>query len=269
MTGLPPHTALRLVEAVAAAGVLLGSLERLARPRELADSSLASWPVLRLRHPRYAFGLTGAALHPVVAYPAVLWLVAARAAAGACLLAPGTAPRPLHVALLSVVVASGAALGLRGAGGGEGSDQVLRIIFATLLLVALHPTAAVERLGLWFLALQACLAYFVSGIYKVTSRPWQDGTGLTGILSTRCYGHPGVATWLTAHPATTTWLSRGVSTAETLFPLILLAPAPLVPLALAAGALFHLACAAVMGLNCFVWAFTALYPAVAWAALGP
>ncbi|MEU7132151.1 hypothetical protein [Streptomyces sp. NPDC046261] len=266
MSPLAPHTALRLVETLAAVGVLVSSLECLARPRTLTDTSLAAWPVLRLRHPRYAVGLAGTLLTPVVAYPAVLYLVAVRAAAATCLI-PAAVHGPAHVALLAVVVASSMALGLRGVYGGEGADQILKLTFCVLLLVSVHPTATAARTGLWFLALQACLAYFASGIYKVTSPVWLDGTALTGVLSTRCYGHRWVAARLTAHPAAARWLSRSLSVSETLFPLVLVAPASWLPAFLAFGAAFHLACAAVMGLNCFLWAFTALYPAVAYVVL--
>ncbi|GHF60367.1 hypothetical protein GCM10010218_47230 [Streptomyces mashuensis] len=264
-TAYTAYTALRLVEVLASAGVLLGSLERLARPRALDDASLASWPVLRLRRPGYATGVTGAVLTPLVAYPAVLGLHGLRAAAAAGCLWPTAGP--VHAALLGLVVVTGAVLTLRGGQGGEGADQLLRIVFCALLLAAVHPTATTARLVLWFLALQVCLAYFVSGLYKVTSRTWLDGSALTGILTTRAYGHPAVAARLLAHPAATRWLSRAVSLAETLFPLVLLAPPAWLPLFLAAGLAFHVACAALMGLNCFVWAFASAYPAVAYVVL--
>ncbi|MCF3102277.1 hypothetical protein IPZ58_11850 [Streptomyces roseoverticillatus] len=263
---LDPATALRLTEALAATGVLLGSLEYLARPHVLADTSLAGWPVLRLRHPRYATGVLGAALSRTVAYPGVLGVLAVRTAAAACLIAAWF-HGVVHTALLTIVVVTTVALVLRGLGGGEGADQVLRITFCVLLLTALHPTAATMRLALWFLALQAGLAYFSSGIHKLTSPVWLDGTGLTGVLRTRRYGHWRLGAALAAHPSLARWASRGVSLAETLFPLVLIAPPSWLPAFLGLGVLFHLGCAVVMGLNCFVWAFTALYPAIAYAVL--
>ncbi|GHD98425.1 hypothetical protein [Streptomyces alanosinicus] len=263
---LAPAAALRLTEVLAATGVLLGSLEYLARPRTLADTSLSSWPILRLRHPRYATGLLGVTLSRTVAYPRVLAVLAIRAAAAACLITTEF-DGAVHTVLLATVVVTTMTLVVRGLGGGEGADQVLRITFCALLLTDLHPTATTTRLTLWFLALQACLAYFSSGIHKVTSPVWLDGTGLTGVLRTRRYGHWRLGAALAAHPALARWASRGVGLTETLFPLVLIAPPSWLPVLLALGVLFHLACAVIMGLNCFVWAFTALYPAVAYVVL--
>ncbi|WP_269855538.1 hypothetical protein [Streptomyces sp. RPT161] len=263
---LAPAAALRLTEVLAAAGVLLCSLEYLARPQMLADTSLSSWPVLRLRRPRFATGALGAALSRTVSYPRVLAVLAVRAAAAASLI-PTELHGAVHTALLATIVVSTAALNLRGLSGGEGADQVMRITFCVLLLTAVHPTTATIRLALWFLALQACLAYLVSGIYKLTSPVWRDGTGLACVLRTRRYGHWRLGATLTAHPALARTASLGVSLLETAFPLVLIAPASWLPVFLGAGLLFHLGCAAITGLNCFVWAFTALYPAVAYVVL--
>ncbi|PHQ53356.1 hypothetical protein BLA24_01795 [Streptomyces cinnamoneus] len=145
----------------------------------------------------------------MAAYPAVLWLLTTRAAAAALLPAP--LPARAHAAALAVVVGTGAVMSLRGTYGGESADQMLELVFCALLLAALRPTPAAPRLVLWFLALNACLAYATSGIYKVTSGAWRDGTNLTGVLSTRCHGDRRVAAWLTAHPVGAKWLSRGVA----------------------------------------------------------
>ncbi|WP_051857752.1 hypothetical protein [Streptomyces cellulosae] len=263
---LSAPTALHLVEALAASGVVISCLEQLARPQALKDSFLAGWPVLRLSHPRYAAGLAGTVLTPVASYPGILWLITARASAAACLI-----PAPLHglphAALLAVVVATTLAMTARRTYGGEGSDQLVKIIFCTLLLAAARPTPTTMQLALWFLAAQAALAYFSAGIHKATSRTWWDGSALTGVLTTRTFGNQRLAAWLTTHPTTARWLSRSVGPAETLFPLVLVAPPTWLPVFLALGAGFHLSCAIVMGLDCFLWAFTALYPAIAYTVL--
>jgi hypothetical protein len=267
---LSADAALRATKVLASIGVLISSLELLARPDLLADSSLLSWPVVRLRHRWTSHGRMGRAADSLLAYPGLRWLFGARALAAAALIvvpAPIPVPGPVHVLLLCIVVASMAIQPLRTPFGGEGSDQVSLIVFTTLLLVSLRPTATAMQLGLWFIALQGCLAYFVSGIYKVTGPMWRDGTGLIGVLGTRTFGNPTLATWLGAHARTTRWLSRGMSLSETLFPLVLLAPSSWLPFFLIGGVAFHLTCAVVMGLNCFVWAFVATYPAITYVVL--
>jgi hypothetical protein len=259
--------ALVATQILASIGVLISSLELLARPDLLADSSLVSWPVIRLRHRWTSHGRTGRAADLLLAPPGLRWLLGARALAAATLIVVPVAvpaPDPVRVLLLGVVVAGVAIQAFRAPFGGEGADQVSLIVLTTLLLVSLRPTATAMQLGLWFLALQACLAYFASGIYKVTARMWLDGTALIGVLGTRSYGTPTLAAWLGARAATARWLSRGMSLSETLFPLVLVAPASWLPFFLAWGVAFHLTCAVVMGLNCFAWAFIATYPAIAY-----
>jgi hypothetical protein len=166
------------------------------------------------------------------------------------------------VVLLAIIVVSSAAMMLRTTYGLEGSDQLLGILFMTLLLVAIHPSATAMRMGLWFLALQACLAYFTSGIYKVTSRIWWDGAALIGILGTRSYGNERLALWFGEHLGLTKWSSRAFVLSETAFPLVLACPPGWLPWFLAWGIGFHVTCAVIMGLDGFVWAFLATYPAI-------
>jgi hypothetical protein len=52
---------------------------------------------------------------------------------------------------------------------------------------------------------------------------------------------------------------------ECAFPLVVIAPFPLMVVLLSLGMLFHLLCAVIMGLNSFLWAFVATYPALVFA----
>lgn len=261
-----PDVALRLTEMLACVGVLVSSAELLARPAWLADTSWNSWPVHRLRYVGTA-GTVGRILGPVLAFPNVLGLVAARATVALLVLA---VPMHgiVHAAALAAVALGLAVRTLRSPYGGEGSDQVLLIVVTALTLVAVAPSPMAMRIGLWFIAAQACLAYFTSGVFKVFSRVWWDGSALLGVMCTASFGHLVSASWLRTRPMVTRWLSRLLSVAEAGFPLVLLAPPPLLPYLLAAGVGFHLVVAAVMGLNCFVWAFAATYPAIAFTAIG-
>ncbi|QKW53635.1 hypothetical protein [Streptomyces buecherae] len=252
--------ALRAVEVLAAIGMLITSVEFLARPTLFGPTSLASWDILHLSHrSRLRQGR-------LLAYPSVLVVLAVRSAAAAVLI-PWPLPAPAHAATLATVVLTSVLLQLRGPYGGEGSDQMLLLVFTVLALTALHPHTSTMRLSLYFLAVQSALAYFTSGIYKAASPVWRNGSALAGILGTRCFGHPRLAVLATAYPAPTAWTARAVIVFETLFPLVLLTPSPALPLFLAGGVLFHLTCAVAMGLNVFFWAFTATYPALAYVAL--
>ncbi|AXG76423.1 hypothetical protein [Streptomyces paludis] len=252
--------ALRAVEVLAATGMLITSAEFLGRPALLGRTSLASWDILRLRHRR------GPRRDRLLAHPGILAVLAGRAAASAALI-PWPLPAPAHALALGTVVLTSITLQSRGPYGGEGSDQVLLLVFTALALAALHPHATTMRLTLYFLALQSALAYFTSGIYKVASPPWRSGSALSGVLGTRCFGNRRLAALATAHTAATAWTSRGVGVFEAAFPLVLLTPPAALPFFLACGVLFHLTCAVAMGLNVFLWAFTASYPALAFMVL--
>lgn len=261
---MTPVIAVRAVEVLAAGGVVVSSLEVLARPAWLADSSWNSWTVHRLARPVTAGRAFGGAVTLVAGWPRVLALVAVTAAAGVGLLYPTSGA--LRAVLLTIVVFGVAVRMLRAPYGGEGSDQVLLVVFAALALGAWRPSDAVATAVLWFVAGQACLAYFTSGASKLFAPAWQSGDALLGVAGTAAWGNPVVADWLQARPVTTRWASRAVAAAEACFPLVLLAPDPVVPWLLVAGGAFHLLVAVAMGLNCFVWAFVATYPAILYVA---
>jgi hypothetical protein len=259
-------TALRASEILASIGVLISSSEFLIRPRMIDDSSLMSWPVFRLRHRWFFSGFKAAALDGALAFPRFLWIMRIRAGAAVAVIAVPMGG-PIHVAVLGIVVLGTAALMLRTTYGLEGSDQLVLIVFIALTLVALRPTVTAMQLGLWFITLQACLAYFTAGIYKVTSPVWWDGGALTGVLGTLSYGNPRLASWFVERTRTTKWSSRVFSLTEAAFPLVLICPPTWMPYFLAWGVGFHVACAVIMGLNNFVWAFVATYPAIAYCVL--
>ncbi|MFD7738095.1 hypothetical protein [Kitasatospora sp. NPDC059800] len=259
-----PSSAIRITEVIAGIGVLISSLEVLARPGCTNDASWNSWRVLRLRRRWTSTGHMGAVFDGLLGYPRDLIGVAARSMAAAALVlaAPSGACRVL---LLWLVTASLALCGLRAPYGGEGSDQVLLLVFGAL---AMAQTFDAQRIALWFIVAEACLAYFSSGFAKVLHKEWRDGTGLLGVLRTRSWGNAWAARRLSERPVLCRWLSRALIGAETAFPLVLLTPPPLLPLLLGLALAFHLLVAVVMGLNCFVWAFAATYPAVAYVVLG-
>jgi hypothetical protein len=151
--------------------------------------------------------------------------------------------------------------------GGDGADQMASIVLvATALVAPAFPGDARVALGAGFIAAQAVLAYSTSGIAKLISPVWRDGTGLTGILSTVDHGTPALGLWLARHRAFSKLASWGTIAFECSFIFVLvLSPLPAAAL-LAVGLTFHAACAVFMGLNSFLWAFPATYPCVWFAA---
>lgn len=151
----------------------------------------------------------------------------------------------------------------RRAFGDDGSDQMNTVVVAVLALcVGPHSTAFLLDLGLWFLAAQACLAYCAAGISKLVSPMWRSGEAVYRIFNTATYGTEAIASVLRDRRGLNVFLCWSVIMIETLFPLALVAPTPITLAFLVWGALFHAQCAAIMGLNSFLWAFLSTYPAV-------
>jgi hypothetical protein len=152
--------------------------------------------------------------------------------------------------------------------GGDGADQMTSIVLVAAALGApAFPGDVRVALGAGFIAAQAILAYSTSGVAKLISPVWRDGTGLAGILSTIDHGTPALGQWLVRHPTLSKLASWGTIMFECAFILVLVLPPPLAAALLVAGLGFHAACAGLMGLNSFLWAFPATYPCL-WFAAG-
>ena len=147
--------------------------------------------------------------------------------------------------------------------GGDGAEQLSEIMLLSTALAVL-PTPGETRMDLAvvFIAAQLTLSYVTAGIFKLISPVWRGGEALPGILNT--YGH-GVI-WASRFVGRRRWLgfSAGwlVMLFEVTFPIVFVAPVPVVVAYLAIGLAFHLGCAVLMGLNSFLWAFPAAYPCV-------
>jgi hypothetical protein len=108
---------------------------------------------------------------------------------------------------------------------------------------------------------QLTLSYFMAGITKLRHADWRGGDALASFVGE--YGAPG---WLTralhgrARLAASSW---GVLGFECGFPLAWSGPRACA-LLLCAGLCFHLGAWLLFGLNRFVFAWAAAYPALYW-----
>jgi hypothetical protein len=172
---------------------------------------------------------------------------------------------PAGVAAALVCLVANGYLRTRRQIGGSGAEQLTFIVLVTFgLVVAAGGGEEARRLGDGFVAAQIALAYFASGAAKAVSPVWRNGRAITGVLSTEGYGAPWLARHLAVHPALDKLLCWTVIGWEIAFPIVLIAPQPVIVAFLTAGVIFHVSCALLMGLNRFVWAFCGCYPAV-WA----
>jgi hypothetical protein len=255
----------QLILRIACVGALLDVLEMGVLRRELAPGGSWCWSILRQRWTGRSRWLRRAAdgLFASPGIPAAL--LAFRAIA---LLAVGVAPvgtAPYAAALTVAFFGQVIAVVRRGGLAREAADGMLVLVFGgAWLATAIGRDALAAAAGLWFIAAQAAVAYVVAGVAKLAAPGWRSGTAMATILATQSYGNEALARIVQRWP----WLARAASWAvmiwECSFPLILLLPRGARLPFLAAGVVFHLANAAVMGLHTFVWPFVATYPAL-WA----
>jgi hypothetical protein len=144
--------------------------------------------------------------------------------------------------------------------GTDGSDQINLVILAGVAAGALGVPSA----GAAFIAAQCILSYFVAGAYKFAGAEWRDGTAIPSVLTTKSYGHRGLAPYFSRYGLFLCW---SVMIWEIAFPLSLVSPTVCLGF-MAIGVAFHLSCAMLMGLNNFVFSYLGLYPSlyavVAW-----
>jgi len=262
-----PARALDWVQVVLAGGAALTAAELLALRREFRPEGFLGWPMAARLVSQRRFPWAGSWMGAVMRERGVQAVAAVRLAAGLGLLAATLAGGTAAAALLAVVLAAGLLLMQRVPYGMEGSDQLAAITAIGLLLARMFPDSGRLAVAVaWFLALQAALAYVTAGVVKLRNPAWRDGSLLRGVLGTEFYGHAALARLL-QRPAAARAAIWAVIAFELSFPLVFFCPPPLVLAWLAAGLLFHGTLAVAMGLNAFVWAFAAAYPAIYWCAV--
>lgn len=171
----------------------------------------------------------------------------------------------LNTGLFAFLLGSSAWLVIRSRGPVcGGSDSMFFQVQLGLFLASLgflHPVF--PRLGLGWIAAQSVLSYFLAGVGKLRNPTWHDGTALQRLFNS---SGPYVL-WAgiracARHKSICALLGWGVVLFELIFPLVLMTP-PAGRMAFLGVALaFHLANALVLGLNRFVWAWAATYPAL-------
>lgn len=205
-------------------------------------------------------GLVRGRMTPAILGPRAFEIVAAlRLAGGLALPVAGGASAAVLLVILGCTILLSVA-----SGGGDGADKIALVACAAALLIALGLLLGDRLLclaGLAWGAGQVVIAYVTSGVAKLASRVWRDGSALAAAMTSYRSGHPVAAAVVRRRPAARA-LAWGVMLVETLFPLALVAPPPVCLAILATLGAFHAATAIVMGLNTYPWAFIATYPCI-------
>ncbi|MEM7153861.1 MAG: hypothetical protein AAF799_13515 [Myxococcota bacterium] len=249
-------TALRLVEVVLGANLLLASLEYLAQHADFRPGGLAyGGATFRggggLRRVNRA--VASAPLFPLLS--AVRGLGAIALMAG---VVHGSALPVLMVGLCALTVA----MNMSFVFGTDASDQIsLLVLFGLTVGAPFRDSESIRLATLWFIALHSAISYMSAGWSKLRIREWRDGRFVRSVATCELYGHPWTQRALSgqAMAVLASWATMGF---EVLFFLAIVGGPVLAPAVLVVGFLFHLSNAVFMGLNRFVTAFLATYPAL-------
>lgn len=256
----PEAAALALCARLLGVAVALQSVELLMIRRAWTPGGVWTWEVLRDDLRGFAVPVRGL-LAPLLR-PAGFTAVVGLRLAAATLLAATASPAALPVLLVAQVL-----IGLRWRGAfNGGSDAMTLVVLLGLCVAAVAPgVELLQRGALLHIALQAALSYFIAGVVKLRGRRWRDGTALYEFVRCARYQAPVAAQrWLARRPVAVA-ASWGVMLFDTGFPLALLHPTAC-HVVLALALLFHLANVWLFGLNRFLFAWAAAWPAVWYAA---
>ena len=246
--------ALRATEVLVAVAIAIGTLELLALRRAFSDEGTWRWVSLAPE-----LGRMGVVLR----YRPFLLLLGVRLVAALALLA-GITTGGL-VALVLWVTSLLVNVRFRGTFNG-GSDAMTMVVLTGLAVAHLgagHPVVVTG--AMLYIAAQAILSYFIAGVVKVVNPDWRNGEALRAFVARRDVAAPLVVQrLLEGRPArvAASWLVMGF---ELAFPLALASP-PLAFALVGIAAAFHLGNVVTFGLNRFLMAWAASWPAVVAAA---
>jgi hypothetical protein len=152
---------------------------------------------------------------------------------------------------------------LRNPYGVDGSDQMQVIIFASLVVFYTAPSdSMIQKFSISFLCFQSLLSYFMSGLAKIVSPVWRDGTAIVGIMNTESFGNKGLALILINNPMLSKIVCWWVIIFECIFPFLIFTGIQTAYFFILCGIIFHLSTAVFMRFNSFFWSFIATYPAL-------
>jgi hypothetical protein len=147
---------------------------------------------------------------------------------------------------------------------GSGSDSMSFQVLIGLLIASFGIVNPIlTRVGFGWIAAQTVLSYFLAGVAKLRNENWRNGIATGNLLrAPEPYSVFNPARRL-ANSQRFCFLAGWVVVGfEIVFPIVLFLPWEGKIAVLSAGLVFHIANAVLLGLNRFIWAWAATYPAL-------
>ena len=233
---------------LASLATTIAALELIVVHRAWSERGVYAWSVLRREYSPLGARLAGLAFST----PGMWFVLFAQLASALVLpwLAQPVWPWLAFATTLAVAVR------FRGSYNG-GSDSMLLVV---LLGLAIARSGAPD-VGLGLVAAQLVLSYVLAGIAKLREPRWRDGTALAALVALPSYGVPATLVAALRRPALSRAAGYALLAFECGFPIAFVDPRACRAL-LVIAALFHLGNAIVFGLNRFLWAWLAAFPAL-------
>ena len=257
MSAFSWNDAFAMAAVVAAVGSLLHAIELVVIRRELAAGGFLNWTVLRNAHPALLRSTLAPWADGMFTPPGFFGLVWLQIVASLAIIVSPSGP---PVWALGSVLATRILCNVRNAPAMIGADQMHVVVLAACFLQALVPIPDVAVVCGWFVCLQLLLAYVTSGVAKAVSPLWRGGIALRQITRSRAVGLKVAFEWASRFPALAITVCWATIVFEIAFPWLIVGGPSSATVFLAAGLLFHVGIAVVMGLEAFFWPYVAAYP---------
>lgn len=243
-------TALEWTILLTALGLIIQSLEYIVLNKSFSENGIWRWSEIRQEHSYLRFFDWILGDRP---FQVLLWL---RLACSVLLVLNFSFPVVFFLFISTLLITNR----FRGTFNG-GSDYMTAIVLSALCAGALFQTEKVLSGVLWYIALQSMLSYFLAGLVKIRKAKWRSGESLTEFLNAPNYNTPQLVKTLFAKNAAAMAASWIVIGGQLFFPVLVFLPGG-AGWAITFAFLFHLNNVWLFGLNRFLLAWTATYPAI-------
>lgn len=149
----------------------------------------------------------------------------------------------------------------RGVTNGGSDYMTFLILFACVVHLLFPSSVLLAQIGLWYIGIQTMLSYTVAGFVKIVNSEWRSGVFLKRLLTEMNYSVPENVLFIAQKVSFLKLASRVVIIFECSFPVMLLGRGLFISY-LAFAICFHLFNFFILGLNRFVFAWLAAYPAL-------
>lgn len=264
---LSAELSIRLVLLGSGVGLVIGGLEYVVLADQFRDNGMFAWRVIKTRAAQSSvtpWESIKDTFYSARGTLALLWFRTLLLLGALFAVISGWFRSDTYFVLVLAILAITLLLNYRCVFGTDGSDQMLTVTLSGLAVyfgLALAHSQW-KSVGLWFIALESCLAYEASGISKLWSTAWRSGGAAFKVLNTATYGSRSMAALLRRSLTLRKIACWSIIGYECLFPFCLFLPTRAAYSILILGIGFHVFNAIYMGLNVFLWAFVATYPAI-------